>query len=85
MIDEEAAERIGIAVARAMQQARSVSDSEHFDHHQWISERINSEKARRRFYEALADHVAKWGAISIASAALYALYLGVRQVLKTAT
>ena len=77
-------ERFAKIMANAFQQARSVSDSEHYDHHRWISERIKKEQERRKFYEALNDHVAKWGAISIISGVFYAIWLGVKQLLRAA-
>lgn len=79
---EDDVEKIAIAIARALQQARSVSDSEHYDHHRWISERINKEKARRVFWEEMQKHVSKWGAISILSGLFYGLWLGLKQVLR---
>ncbi len=57
------AEKIGIAVARALQGARSVSDSEHYDHHRWITERIKQAEASRQFWEEMRRHVVKWGLI----------------------
>lgn len=65
-------------IAEAMQQARSVSDSEHFDHHRWITERIQKEKARRKFYEEMSAHALKWGMLSFLSGVFYALWLGVK-------
>lgn len=81
---EADAQKLAIAVAKALQQARSVSDSEHYDHHRWISAKIASENARRDFWRTMQAHVAKWGAISILSAGFYALWLGIRQVLRAA-
>ena len=78
------AKQIGLEVAKALQQARSVSDSEHYDHHKWISERIDSEKAKRQFWEEMRRHVFKWGMVSVISAGFYALYLGLRQEVKAA-
>lgn len=79
---EEEAEHLSVAIARALQQARSVSDSEHYDHHAWITERIKREKAWREFWERMRDHVAKWGAVSLISSLGYALWLGIEQILK---
>ncbi len=82
--DDDDVERLSIAIARALQQARSVSDSEHYDHHVWITEQIARERAARKFWEALRDHVIKWGAISIVSTTGYAFYLGFKALLKAA-
>ena len=81
---DEDADKLAIAIARALQQARSVSDSEHYDHHVFIAERIKEVKARRQFWEDLHRHVIKWGAVSLISGGGYALYLGVKQMLKAA-
>lgn len=78
-MNEQEAEHLAIAIAKALQQARSVSDSEHYDHHVWITERINREKAWREFWEKMRDHVAKWGAVSVLSAIVYALWLGAQE------
>lgn len=80
----EEAEMVAQKFAEKLQQARSVSDSEHYDHHVWIKIRIEAEKAKLVFWEDLRRHVFKWGAISVISSGGYALYLGLRQLLKTA-
>lgn len=69
---------LAAAIARALQQARSVSDSEHFDHHKWITEKIKTEQWRAQFWKKMLEHVVKWGVISVISAGVYALWLGVR-------
>jgi len=73
---------MALAFARAIQQARSVSDSEHFDHHRWVSKRILAEQAREAFWKQMSEHAAKWGMICVLSAGFYALYLGARFMLK---
>ena len=73
---------LAIAIARALQQAHSVSDSEHYDHHQWITKKMKAEEWRAEFWEKMVEHVTKWGAISIISAIGYALYLGFMQEMK---
>jgi len=78
----EEIEELAVAIAKALQQARSVSDSEHYDHHKWITERITHEKMRQKFWGEMQRHIAKWGAISLLSFGFYALWLGLRQVLK---
>lgn len=75
-------ESLAIAIGKALQQARSVSDSEHFDHHQWITAKIKREEVRRLFYERLTTHLINWGMVGVLSGTLYALYLGVRILLK---
>lgn len=79
---EHDVEALAIAIAKALQQARSVSDSEHYDHHVWITERINRERAWREFWEKMLEHAAKWGMISLLSGIFYALYLGARTIAK---
>jgi hypothetical protein len=83
MKDEEM-QRFALILAQTLQQSRSVSDSEHYDHHVFIAERIKQVKASRAFWESLSAHVAKWGAVSIISAGGYALYLGVKQMMRAA-
>ena len=82
LLSDEDVDRLAIAIARALQQARSVSDSEHYDHHVWISGRILADKARKEFWEDMHQHLMKWGAVTVISGGGYALYLGVRQLLK---
>lgn len=77
-MNHEDAEILATAIAKALQQARSVSDSEHYDHHQWITERIEREKTWRKFWEKMTEHLANWGMISLISGLLYALWLGVK-------
>ncbi len=72
-------EGLATAIAKALQQSRSVSDSEHYDHHMWIKGQIDLDKRRIAFWEDMKRHVTKWGAISIISAMLYALYLAAKQ------
>lgn len=80
---ESEVEHLAIAIAKALQQARSVSDSEHYDHHVWITERIKRERAWREFWEKMLEHAAKWGMISIVSGLFYALYLGAKTLART--
>lgn len=81
-IHPEDIDSLARAFAEALQQARSVSDSEHFDHHKWITARIEKEGARRLFWDEMTKHVVKWGVIGVVSGLLYALYLGIRISLK---
>ena len=81
MMDDADVDRFATAIARALQQARSVSDSEHYDHHVWIKQRIEAERSKLEFWNSMRTHVLKWGAISVVSAGVYALWLGVRQIL----
>ena len=75
------AELLAITIARVLQQARSVSDSEHYDHHRWITEKIRREQAWRIFWEKMGEHAAKWGMISLFSFSFYALWLGLKAIL----
>lgn len=77
-VTSEDAEIIALAVTRALQQARSVSDSEHYDHHKWIEAQIESEKWRKEFWRQMVMHVSKWGAVAILSSAPVAAYLIVK-------
>lgn len=80
MTEEEAA-HLATAIAKALQQARSVSDSEHYDHHIWITSQILREKAWIAFWEEMKRHVAKWGTISVISGLFYAVWLGFQQLM----
>ncbi len=77
-ISDEDAEKLAQKFAEKLQAARSVSDSEHYDHHRWITERIDSEKARRKFYEQMAEHAIKWGMLSVLTGLFYAIWLGIK-------
>ncbi len=77
---------MAIAIARALQQARSVSDSEHYDHHIWITEKIKRERMemeRHRsaalFWQRMHGHAVSWGMASVLTAALYAAWLLLRE------
>ena len=71
-------ERLSIAMVSALQQARSVSDSEHYDHHLWVTKRIKREQARIVFWEAMFEHTVKWGVVSVVSAMFYAFWLYIK-------
>ena len=73
-------EQLALAIAKALQSARSVSDSEHYDHHRWISSKIERENAWRAFWEEMRRHVIKWGSISVLSGLFYAAWLGFQQL-----
>ena len=77
-ISEEDAEMLAQKFAEKLQQARSVSDSEHYDHHKWLAERISREKAKRMFWDAMTEHAVKWGMLSVLSFLFYALWLGIK-------
>lgn len=67
--------------AHAMQQMRSVSDSEHYDHHRWLTERIERDQARRLFWEEMQKHVAKWGSVAILSFIFYGIWLAAKEAI----
>ena len=71
-------EILAIAIGKALQQARSVSDSEHYDHHRWISEKIKVEQLRAQFWRQMVEHMMKWGALSAISAIMYATWLWIK-------
>ena len=73
-------EQLALAIAKALQSARSVSDSEHYDHHRWISSKIERENAWRSFWDEMRRHVIKWGSISMISGLFYAAWLGFQQL-----
>ena len=69
------AERIAMIFSRVLQQARSVSDSEHYDHHRWITAKIEAEQEKRKFWQEMRRHVTKWGLIGALTGLASALYL----------
>lgn len=77
-------ETLSTAIAKALQQARSVSDSEHYDHHIWVKAQIAKEQKAAEFWGKMTEHVAKWGAVSVLSALFYALWLGIKSELHLA-
>lgn len=84
MTDHEI-EQLSVAIAKALQAARSVSDSEHYDHHIWISGKITRDKESREFWHKMTEHATKWGMISLLSFGFYALWLGLKAIVKAAT
>lgn len=72
-------ERLSNTFARALQQARSVSDSEHFDHHKWIVAKMQKEQARAEFWQKMLEHISSWGAIAVLSAIFYAVWVWAKQ------
>lgn len=66
---------LAIAIAKALQQSRSVSDSEHYDHHRWIASQIQAEQARKKFWEDMRSHVTRWGLIGALTGLCTACYL----------
>ena len=79
---EKVCEKLSLAMVTALQQYRGVSDSEHYDHHLWVTQRIKREQTRAKFWQAMLEHVAKWGAVSIVSAVFYAFWLYVKHEVK---
>lgn len=82
---EEEMEKLAMIFAKTLQQARSVSDSEHFDHHRWISERIKHDQYRAIFWEKLCEHLAAWGAVAVITVVFYALWLYLRHLILNGT
>lgn len=80
-ISEDDAEMLAQKFAEKLQQARSVSDSEHFDHHRWITEKIQREQSQRKFWDQMQEHAYRWGMLSVLSFIFYALWLGVKAIL----
>lgn len=79
IIEETDVEKLAIAIAKALQQARSVSDSEHYDHHVWMRAKIERENEMKQFWQDMRTHCSKWGAISVLSFIFYGLYLAAQQ------
>lgn len=75
-------EKLSVAMVKALQQSRSVSDSEHYDHHLWVTTHIEKEKRMAEFYSALLSHVVKWGSVSILTGIFYALWLFLKTELR---
>lgn len=78
MLREEEAEMIAQKFAEKLQQARSVSDTEHYAHHRWIAKQIERDEARTRLFDELTKHVMKWGIIGVVSFIFYGAYLAAR-------
>lgn len=79
---EVVCEKLSLAMVKALQQSRSVSDSEHYDHHLWVTEHIEKEKRMAEFYGALLSHVVKWGSVSILTGIFYAVWLLIKSELR---
>lgn len=83
-ISSEDAEMMAQKFAEKLQQARSVSDSEHYDHHAWIAKRISAEEERKKFYSDLGDRLAEksiWGLLVVLG---LLLWHGVEVIIKKA-
>lgn len=76
------AEAAAIAAVKAIQEAKFVSDQDHYNHHNWIAAKIKSEEARAAFFVELTKHVAKWGTIGVISALFYGLWLVAKESFK---
>lgn len=64
-----------MAAVKALQEAKFISDQDHYNHHAWIASRVKAEEARTEFMRELTKHVAKWGTIGVLSCVFYGLYL----------
>lgn len=69
------AQEIAEAVVAALDSRRAVTEEEHARHHAYLETLIERERKREEFWQDLGKHVAKWGAISVLSAAFYGLWL----------
>lgn len=78
-ITDDDIEKLAVAIGKALQAARSVSDSEHYDHHRWITGKMKAEQARAAFWEKMLEHAAKMGVWSVITAVGYAAWLGFKQ------
>jgi len=55
---------------RRSRQRREI-DIRHEEHHRWIEEAIEAEKARKSMYYEIAKTVAQWSVIGVLSACVY--------------
>lgn len=82
---EQQMEMLAKKFAETLQQSRSVSDSEHFDHHQWIAKRIIAEDARKKFYTSLSERLAEkslWALIGVVGVLLwYGVGVAIKKVI----
>ena len=76
---EDDINNLALAIAKALQQARSVSDSEHYDHHKWITGKMKAEERRAEFWGKMIEHSAKMGMWSVITAFGYACWLWIKQ------
>ena len=83
MKDDEI-ERIADAIKAALIGQYGLSAEEHARQHNWISAQIKHDEARAAFWDKMREHVARWGMISLLSAGGYALWLGVKSIVRAA-
>lgn len=74
MLTEENIELLAQRFAEKLQQARSVSDSEHYDHHAWIAKQIKREEAWTELYIDARKSLVRWGLIGMVGFILYAVW-----------
>ena len=78
---QEEADMLTLAMCKALQQSRSVSDSEHYDDHMYLKAKREKEKKRTEFYEDMIRHLAKWSLIGLFLYLIGALGLGLKQTI----
>jgi hypothetical protein len=79
MLTAEEKVEIAEAVVCALDARRAVTEQDHAQHHAYIKKLIAREVQREEFWHDLRRHVAKWGAVSVLSAAIYGLWLAAKQ------
>jgi len=75
-LSDEDAKRLTRAMVQALQQSRSVSDSEHYAHHTYIRQRIEIDRVRAEFWKKLLEDVAHKSIIGLLVLAATAIVIG---------
>ena len=81
MSDDEIA-RIAESIKNALIGMYGLSADEHARQHQWISSQIKRDENRSKFWQSMNEHVSVWGTISVLSAGGYALWLGIKAIIR---
>ncbi len=53
-----------------------IDAASHYDHHEWIRERIEAEKARKAMFWEIAKSVAQWSVLGLLGGLMYWLQNG---------
>ena len=71
------------AITERLSFHQTVDAQRHAADHDWIHSMREMTTARKLFWDKMFEHAAKWGIISVLSALLYAIWLGIKtQVIK---
>lgn len=82
VLSKEEMEKFGRVLVGMLQQSRSVSDSEHYDHHVWIKTRIEADRERKEFWRDMRKSLARWGFVGLAGALLFSIWLWIKYEIK---